>query len=93
MGHWIEIIGLLFVALLVFGPRRLVDMGSSMGKAFREFRSATKDLNFSQMFTGLDTDDESSASRITPITPVEPTTPNIVEGSIVREPATEHDPK
>ena len=84
MGHWLEIIVLLLLALLVFGPKRMVSMGSSLGKAFREFRESTKDLNFSQMFTGLDSDEDTS-SRITPITPITPTTPHIVEGSIERE--------
>ncbi len=83
MAHWLEIIGLLLLALLVFGPKRLVEMGSSLGKAFREFRESTKDLNLSQMFSGTDDDDE-TPSHITPITPVAPTTPNIVEGSIER---------
>jgi sec-independent protein translocase protein TatA len=87
MGHWLEIIVLLLLALLVFGPKRMVSMGSSLGKAFREFRESTKDLNFSQMFTGLDTDEDTSSriTPITPITPVTPTTPRIVEGSIERE--------
>jgi len=84
MGHWLEIIVLLALALLVFGPKRMVSMGSSLGKAFREFRESTKDLNFSQMFTGQDADEDTS-SRITPITPITPTTPHIVEGSIGRE--------
>lgn len=83
MGHWIQIIGLLLLALLVFGPKRMVEMGSSLGKAFKEFRDSTKDLNFSQMLSGTDSDDDddTTTSRITPITPV---TPHIVEGSIER---------
>jgi TatA/E family protein of Tat protein translocase len=88
MGHWLEIIGLLLLALLVFGPKRLVEMGSSFGKMFREFRESTKDLNLSQMLSGTesgdDDDDGVVASRVTPITPVAPTTPHIVEGSIER---------
>jgi len=83
MGHWVEIIGLLLLALLVFGPKRMVDMGSSLGKAFKEFRDSTKDLNLSQMLSGNDTSDD-TPSRITPLTPVAPTTPHIVEGSIDR---------
>lgn len=84
MGHWIQIIGLLMLALLVFGPKRVVEMGSSLGKAFRDFRESTKDLNFSQIFTGLTNDDE-PPTRITPMTPVTPvtqTSQHIVEGSI-----------
>jgi len=88
MGHWLEIIGLLLLALLVFGPKRLVEMGSSFGKMFREFRESTKDLNLSQMLSGTESDDDDDgvvASRVTPITPVAPTTtPHIVEGSIER---------
>lgn len=83
MGHWVEIIGLLLLALLVFGPKRMVEMGSSLGKAFKEFRESTKDLNLSQMLSGNDTSDD-TPSRITPLTPVAPTTPHIVEGSIDR---------
>ena len=33
-----------FVALLVFGPRKLPDIGRSVGKALGEFRRATTDL-------------------------------------------------
>lgn len=32
------------VALLVFGPRKLPDIGRSLGKALGEFRRATTDL-------------------------------------------------
>lgn len=81
MGHWFQIVGLLVLALLVFGPKRMVEMGSSLGKAFKEFRNSTKDLNFTEMFSGLDSSDEPPA-RITPITPVTPVTSHIVEGSI-----------
>jgi TatA/E family protein of Tat protein translocase len=96
MGHWLEIIGLLLLALLVFGPKRMVEMGSSLGKAFKEFRDSTKDLNLSQMLSGSDSSDD-APSRITPLTPVAPTTPHIVEGSIdrsaERESATTSDPQ
>ena len=36
-----EILMILVVALLVFGPKRLPEIGKSMGKAFREFRKST----------------------------------------------------
>ena len=32
------------VALIVFGPRRLPELGSSLGQAIREFRRATNEL-------------------------------------------------
>jgi sec-independent protein translocase protein TatA len=35
-----EIVILLVVALLVFGPKRLPEMGRSIGKGMREFKSS-----------------------------------------------------
>jgi sec-independent protein translocase protein TatA len=45
-SHLPEILILLLVALLVFGPKRMVEMGSQFGKAFRELRDATKEMNW-----------------------------------------------
>jgi sec-independent protein translocase protein TatA len=39
-----ELMLIFFVALLVFGPRKLPDIGRSVGKALGEFRRATTDL-------------------------------------------------
>ena len=39
-----ELLVILAVALLVFGPQRLPDLASGLGKAIREFRRATRDL-------------------------------------------------
>ncbi len=36
----IEIVVVLVLALLVFGPKRLPQMGKSLGKGIREFRNA-----------------------------------------------------
>lgn len=55
-GHLPEILLLLVLALLVFGPKRMIEMGSSFGKAFREFREATKDLSLTNLVTGVDTE-------------------------------------
>jgi sec-independent protein translocase protein TatA len=43
-----EIIILLIVALLVFGPKRLPEMGRSLGKGMREFKDS---------ISGKDTDE------------------------------------
>jgi sec-independent protein translocase protein TatA len=37
---WPEILILLLVALLVFGPKRLPEMGRSLGRGFREFKDS-----------------------------------------------------
>ena len=38
-----ELILILVIALVIFGPSKLPEMGASVGKAIREFRSAPKD--------------------------------------------------
>ena len=48
IGVW-EIAILLLVALLVFGPKRLPEMGRSLGKGMREFKDS---------ISGKDDDDD-----------------------------------
>lgn len=39
-----EMLFILVIALLIFGPRKLPEIGRTMGKALGEFRRATSDL-------------------------------------------------
>ena len=39
-----EMLVIFIVALLVFGPKKLPELGKSLGKGIREFRKATNDL-------------------------------------------------
>jgi sec-independent protein translocase protein TatA len=39
-----EILLIMVVALIVFGPRKLPEIGRTLGKALAEFRKATDDL-------------------------------------------------
>lgn len=48
-GHWLQILFLLGLALLVFGPKRVIEMGSAAGKAWKEFRESTKDINLANL--------------------------------------------
>lgn len=43
-----ELIIILIIALLIFGPARLAGIGGAMGKAIREFRGAVKDAEGDQ---------------------------------------------
>jgi len=42
--HWPELVVITLVALLVFGPKRLPEMGSSAGRALKEFKRALAEL-------------------------------------------------
>jgi sec-independent protein translocase protein TatA len=46
-GHIGEILLLLLLALIVFGPKRMIEMGSQLGKTLRETRDALKGMNWS----------------------------------------------
>jgi len=42
--HGIDLIVILVVALLVFGPKRLPEMGAAVGKSIKEFRKGMNEL-------------------------------------------------
>jgi sec-independent protein translocase protein TatA len=56
-----EIILILVVLLLLFGAKRLPEVGKSLGKGLREFKSATRDLS-----TGNDAEEEDEAPKPLP---------------------------
>ncbi|MFY4775586.1 twin-arginine translocase TatA/TatE family subunit [Metabacillus sp. RGM 3146] len=39
-----EILLIVFVALLLFGPKKLPELGKAAGKTLREFKNATKGI-------------------------------------------------
>lgn len=43
-GHWPYLIILLVIVLIVWGPGKLPDLGSALGKGIREFRKASSDV-------------------------------------------------
>jgi sec-independent protein translocase protein TatA len=43
-GHWAELLIILLVALMVFGPGKLPEVGTALGRAIREFRRATSEI-------------------------------------------------
>jgi sec-independent protein translocase protein TatA len=55
-----EIIVILIVALLVFGPHRLPDIGRQLGKAIREFRKIEQTVK-TEISQALDLDSEPEA--------------------------------
>lgn len=57
-----EIIVVLLIALLLFGAKRLPEIGKGMGKGIREFRDATKGLS-DDVKSGIEGEDEPKKSR------------------------------
>ncbi len=78
-----EILLILGVALLVFGPSRLPQVGKSIGQAFREFKRAGEELTRSV------TDDEPRGPSAPPVLSERPSeTKGRVEGPPPIEPPT-----
>jgi len=42
--HGLDLLVILVVALLIFGPKRLPEMGSAIGKSIKEFRKGMNEL-------------------------------------------------
>jgi len=40
-----ELVVIVLIALLIFGPSRLAEVGASLGKAIRDFRKAMQEAN------------------------------------------------
>lgn len=39
-----ELIVILVIALVIFGPKKLPEMGKALGSSIKEFKKATKDV-------------------------------------------------
>jgi len=79
-----ELVLIFIVALIVFGPKRLPEIGRTLGKALGEFKKATDDLkNTVEREVRLDELRQISPPVITPVETVsrtEPAPPAVAEG-------------
>jgi sec-independent protein translocase protein TatA len=69
-----EILIVLVIALVVFGPKRLPELGQSIGKGFREFKGAV---------SGDEDDDEGKRAPMRELTESEQSKPSAVDGEVV----------
>jgi sec-independent protein translocase protein TatA len=75
----LEIIVVLIIALIVFGPKRLPELGNSLGRGIREFRNTvTGDKSD-------DDDDDSDVKAIRASTPPPPPVEQPTEPEVVRD--------
>lgn len=78
-----EILVLCVVGLLVFGPKRVIEMGGSLGKAWREFRESTKELSWTALLSG-DAQPESQRYSVTPGAAESATQPAQIEAAALK---------
>jgi sec-independent protein translocase protein TatA len=87
-----ELLVILLIALVVFGPKRLPEIGKTVGKSLREFRKATDDIK-SEL--NLSADEDGNDDPFTGTFPISDTAASLpatspagpVEGSGEADPA------
>ena len=42
--HWWDLLPLVIIALLIWGPKKLPEMGSSIGKTIKEFQKSMREV-------------------------------------------------
>jgi sec-independent protein translocase protein TatA len=76
----LELAVVLIIALVIFGPKRLPDLGRSLGKGMREFKDS---------ISGKDDDDEDALEQakleMQAQQPQPPADPEPVEGEVVAD--------
>lgn len=68
-----ELMLILIAALIIFGPRKLPEIGGQVGRAIAEFRRATNDLT--KDFRDLNLDELTKPLSDQPAAPAQPATP------------------
>jgi sec-independent protein translocase protein TatA len=63
----LELVIVLVIALVIFGPKRLPDLGKSLGTGMREFKDS---------ITGKSDDDDDEPSALTPAPSEDPAKPD-----------------
>jgi sec-independent protein translocase protein TatB len=69
-----ELLVILIVALLIFGPKKLPDLARSLGKGLAEFKRASRDLKstIDQEMEKEETEEKSEAEKTPPSIPSPP---------------------
>ena len=61
-----ELLIILVLALIIFGPGRLPEVGSALGRTIREFRRSSNDVDVSDANTSRDKPDKATHISVTP---------------------------
>jgi len=65
-----ELIIILVIALIIFGPRKLPELGKSLGRSLNEFKKASTDLqNTLEQEIKIEEQKEAAAKPVTTVVP------------------------
>jgi sec-independent protein translocase protein TatA len=79
---WPELLIVLVIALVIFGPKRLPDMGRQLGRGLREFKKATSEIQDHFDLSLEDKDDKAREADVRPATTAVP----VAEASVAETP-------
>lgn len=74
-SHWPYLLILLVIVLIIWGPGKLPELGSGMGKAIREFRKASSEVRDSIVQTSASETPPQAQPPVQPAAPAAPSTP------------------
>jgi sec-independent protein translocase protein TatA len=83
---WPELLIVLVIALVIFGPKRLPDMGRQLGRGLREFKKATSEIQDHFDLSLEDKDDKDNAD-VRPVTAAAPVSETVVAQTAAPEAA------
>ena len=86
-----EMIVIAVIALIIFGPRKLPELGKSLGKSLAEFKRASNDLK-NTLEEEIRTEELQDARKSAQIPPAASTPPAVPPAPTVAEPAGETTP-
>jgi sec-independent protein translocase protein TatA len=86
-----ELLVILLIALVVFGPKRLPEIGKTVGKSLREFRKATDDIKSELNLSADEDGNDDPFTGTFPTSDTTATTPASTSGGATEGP-TEADP-
>lgn len=81
----LELVIVLVIALLVIGPKRLPEMGNSLGKTMREFRKASSEMSTA---TSLEPEDRPVSQPVAVSSVAAPTAPTDASLQSAADPTT-----
>ncbi|MGB0121098.1 MAG: twin-arginine translocase TatA/TatE family subunit [Solirubrobacterales bacterium] len=81
----LEIAIVLIIALIVFGPKRLPELGKSLGKGINEFREGMSNIGSDDSQDDDDEDEDLEPAELTPPPGAEPEVTEIINDDIREE--------
>ena len=89
-----ELVIILVIALIIFGPRKLPELGKSLGRSLAEFKRASNELRNTLEEEVRVEEQREATQRVTAPAPVDtPTGPRAVETPVAEDPSIETAPR